>query len=113
MVTWESNRSRDLEVVVGTALNTLGAPAGCQPLTWEIAAEIGTSGGFSGAAHNYSETEIPRVLRTWADLLGLTPVIPPSTGGGTVEYSGLVENALFLQVWGVIDTAFFDIAGEL
>lgn len=73
---------------------------------WEIAA-----GGLSGVAHDYSATEVPEVLEAWADLLELEPVVPPSAGG-TLEYSGLVARTLFVQVWGVIDAAFFEIAGE-
>ncbi|MBF6302998.1 hypothetical protein IU459_36655 [Nocardia amamiensis] len=70
---------------------------------------LAVSGSASG--RDYSETQVPAIVQAWADLLGLTRVVPPSTGG-TIEYEGVLDG-IEVEVWGVIDQQFFDLISGL
>ncbi|MET9030913.1 hypothetical protein ABZW96_35695 [Nocardia sp. NPDC004168] len=103
-----------IELGVEAVVNKVGGRAGCAPLTWELYATddtgaLAVSGTTSG--RDYSEKQVLAIVQAWAELLGLSRVVPPTTGG-TSEYRGVVDG-IEVEVWGVIDKQFYDLISGL
>lgn len=120
MTSWDeisrASFGRAVDFGIQEVLNKVAARAGCRPLEWELRDDHadGAHCRLSGAADHEDHggpEHIPDVLQAWARLLGLAPVLPPSTGG-TIQYRGVV-NYIDVEVWGIVDPEFFDIIGEL
>ncbi|MDE1675090.1 hypothetical protein [Nocardia gipuzkoensis] len=105
---------RMIELGVGAVVNKVGQRAGCAPLSWELFVTEDTGAlAVSGttAGQDYSEAQVTEIVQAWAQLLGLSQVLPPSTGG-TIEYRGVIDG-IEVEVWGVIDQQFFDLVAGL
>lgn len=73
-----------------------------KPIHWSLNEVDGTIRGY--AAVEYADSEVPAVLRRWADILGLAPVTPVMRG--ITEYGGTIDGCP-VRIWGVTDRDAF------
>ena len=90
---------------LATALNDIGADAGCSPLKWSIDASFSSLVAVGWADDRYQPDEVPTVLGAWKQFLHI-PAVPTPAVSGTEQHSG-ETGGVTVTVWGVVDPDAF------
>lgn len=94
-----------LGTAAGSAINEIGAGAGCQELHWELWPFVSDDSTpyllLAGQVDaSVSTGDVPDVAAAWVRLFGLDESLSPPAG--TVEYRGVVEG-IRVSVSGIVD----------
>ncbi|WP_133116506.1 hypothetical protein [Amycolatopsis antarctica] len=71
-------------------------------LTWTAQRRLDGGVEIVGQAGDSSETEVPGVVRSWSDRLGLRPVPVDELQPGIQECRRELTDGLCVSVWGVV-----------